>query len=270
MKRAYLKKDYLLESAEVRKKELENFISLEKERLRNAPPGGLRITSNKSKPQYYYITEKGDKNGKYIPKSNLKFVKSLAQRDFEKKLLEMSEKQLALISSFIDEYTLLNPAAFFDGLKPYKKELVETVVLPSESFTKSWKAVKYNGRPFDSDAPELYSASGIRVRSKSEIIIADVLDKYKIPYRYEYPVKLNEYTAYPDFYCLNPNTGEELIWEHFGLMDNSEYVSQALNKMAEYAKKGFCPQRNLISTFENALLPFTSKMAERQVKLYFA
>ena len=40
------------------------------------------------------------------------------------------------------------------------------------------------------DAPLLETSRGERVRSKSEVIIADTLDRLKIPYRYEFPHQL--------------------------------------------------------------------------------
>ena len=53
---------------------------------------------------------------------------------------------------------------------------------------------------------EFYSNSGVRVRSKSELIIANMLEKYGIPYRYEYPLLLNgNDLVRPDFLCLNIN-----------------------------------------------------------------
>ena len=48
----------------------------------------------------------------------------------------------------------------------------------------------FTGKPFEINAPEYYTASGVRVRSKSEVIIADALDHAGVPYRYEYPTSV--------------------------------------------------------------------------------
>jgi len=67
-----------------------------------------------------------------------------------------------------------------------------------------------------------------KVRSKSEVIIADRLFINAIPYEYERGliVKIpktaecpeTEMVWNPDFRVLNVRTGKEYIWEHFGRM----------------------------------------------------
>lgn len=270
LKKNYLPKDFLYEALIKRQKELETFISQEKEHLKNAKPGGLRITTNKSYPQYYLKTEKGDKNGKYIPKSKINIAKNIAQRDYEMCLLVIAEKQLLLVKEFITHYEKLNLENCYTTLSPQRKDLVSSCEFPNPEYIKTWKAVSYKGKGFDDSSPVLLTSSGLRVRSKSEIIIADALERFNIPFRYEFPVELHNYTVYPDFYCLNPKNGEPIIWEHFGLMDDLTYVNKALNKLSSYSQKGFSARNNLIITFENAQLPFSSKKAEEQIKLYFA
>lgn len=52
------------------------------------------------------------------------------------------------------------------------------------------------------------------MRSKSEVIIADLLNKEGIPYRYEFPLYLKEFnTVYPDFTILNVRKRKEIYWE---------------------------------------------------------
>ena len=58
--------------------------------------------------------------------------------------------------------------------------------------------------------------AGHKVRSKSEVIIANLLYTNHIPYRYEAALALNELTVYPDFTILHPTTQQFFYWEHFG------------------------------------------------------
>ena len=46
-----------------------------------------------------------------------------------------------------------------------------------EEFIANWEKVQYQGKTFDDMAPELFTAKGERVRSKSELIIADILNQ---------------------------------------------------------------------------------------------
>ena len=66
-----------------------------------------------------------------------------------------------------------------------------------------------------------YTSKGERVRSKSEVIIADVLNREGVPYRYEYPIYIKGIgKIYPDFTVLNIGIRKEMIWDHFGMMDD--------------------------------------------------
>lgn len=70
---------------------------------------------------------------------------------------------------------------------------------------------------------------GERVRSKSEVIIADMLNRKGISYRYEYPVYLkNVGQIYPDFTVLDAIRRREIYWEHLGMMDDPDYAEMAI------------------------------------------
>jgi hypothetical protein len=98
------------------------------------------------------------------------------------------------------------------------------------------------------------------VRSKSEIIIADLLDEYEIPFLYEKPVKFtNGTTVHPDFTILDAANKREIIWEHFGMMDDIEYRNNAFGKIRLYESNGFYLGVNFIYTFETVKYPINSR-----------
>ena len=75
-------------------------------------------------------------------------------------------------------------------------------------------------------------SSGMKVRSKSEEIIANILFTNHIPFRYEAPLTLNGSTMYPDFTIKNPKNNSYTYWEHLGLMDKKEYNDHAMEKIS--------------------------------------
>lgn len=76
------------------------------------------------------------------------------------------------------------------------------------------KRFEYRGKGFDESTSEFYTAKGEKVRSKSEVIIADVLSREGIPYRYEYPLYLKGIgKVHPDFTVLNVKQRKEIYWE---------------------------------------------------------
>ena len=132
-----------------------------------------------------------------------------------------------------------------------------------------WLSIPYQGKSFDDHTPELYTTKGERVRSKSEIIIADSLMRADVPYRYECPLVLKGYgKVYPDFTVLNVKLRKELYWEHLGMMDDSEYVEHALQKIATYEQNGIFPGDNLILTYETKQNPVNQKIITLMIQRY--
>jgi hypothetical protein len=82
------------------------------------------------------------------------------------------------------------------------------------------------------------------VRSKSEVIIANMLFDRDIPFRYEAPLYAADGTFYlPDF-TITWN-GEDWYWEHLGRLDLEEYRNHWETKQAWYEEN--FPERLLIT-----------------------
>ncbi|MCD7922073.1 MAG: hypothetical protein LUG27_06510, partial [Clostridiales bacterium] len=67
---------------------------------------------------------------------------------------------------------------------------------------------------------------------------------------------------------LNINNREELLWEHFGMMDNKEYCVRTLRKIESYQKNGVFLGKNLIVTFETSQYPLETETIERNITEY--
>ena len=110
---------------------------------------------------------------------------------------------------------------------------------------------------------------GVKVKSKSELIIADNLYYNNIPYKYERPMKLKGIVVHPDFTILNTKTRREVIWEHFGMMDNPEYAQTAVRKKQDYNFEGYFEGDNLIITMETKNAQLNSKQIEMIIQRKF-
>ena len=136
-------------------------------------------------------------------------------------------------------------------------------------YIRKWQEEIYQGKEFYEDTPELYTLQGERVRSKSELIIADMLSKEGVPYRYEYPLYLRGVgRIYPDFTVLNIKKREEVFWEHFGMMDDPTYAEAAVKKIATYEQNGIFPGENLILTYETRKNPINQKVVMSLIEHY--
>jgi len=80
------------------------------------------------------------------------------------------------------------------------------------------------------------TSRGEAVRSKSEVIIANLLHAKKIDYHYEYPLELGGMVKYPDFTIEDDDTGITYYWEHCGLLHDPDYLRRWEEKKQWYAE----------------------------------
>ena len=260
--------------------ELQNLLFTKKKSYEKAPQGRIRISQNGGHPEYYLVTERGSLRGKYLPHSQKTLARQLAQKDYDARLIKLLQKEISALQNYMKQTSngRVIPE-LYDSLCLARRSLITPAILTNEQYAARWQDVSWTGRPFASDAPYICTARGERVRSKSEVIIADTLFRYNIPYRYEFPITLkrinpddirrdfgSSITLYPDFLCLNTRTRTEFYWEHFGLMDDPAYSNNAAGKLRLYTENGILAGRNLIITMETQTEPPSIKSLEKLIE----
>lgn len=239
------------------------------EALKNAPQGFLCICSNKNKTQYYHRTNPKDFNGEYIGKEKRYLVKRLAQKAYDEKVVRSAEREIKAIESYFFACPKVRVEHVYEKMHNARKVLVDAIEQTDEQYIADWEAVSYSGKGFEEDFPEFYTAKGERVRSKSEVIIADLLYREGIPYRYEYPVEVEGWgKIYPDFTVLHVEDRREIYWEHFGMMDDGAYVENAIQKISIYLQNGICSKENLMVTYETKKNPLNQKSIKLMIEHY--
>lgn len=239
------------------------------ESIKKAPKSGnLRIIHSHGTEQYYLCRGGGDTNGTYIRKENRILAHQLAQRDYDKKILQSVDEKLDRIDRILKKLPQDDLVALYEK-SPNRKKLVRPYVMSDEEYRMCWENQKYQGKDFSEATSEIYTEKGERVRSKSEKLIADLLHRMNIPYRYEYPIKLGKIgTIYPDFYLLHVAKRKEYILEHFGMMDNPGYAENAIRKIRAYEKNGILQGERLILTYETSQTPIDMRAVEKMLKRF--
>lgn len=260
------------ESLKTRARELEKLIKSKNAILQTTPElktaGKIRIVPHRSKLQFYHITKKNDTTGKYLPRSKDEFAHQLIQYDYDTKVLRAAEKEYSVIQRLLNQNKKSGVQKIFQRFSKVRKTLINPVTLSDKTYAEQWLSRQYAGNNF-SISGEFYTSKGEHVRSKSEVIIADTLARLNIPYRYEYPLELkSDKTIYPDFCCLNLRTRQEIYWEHFGLMDDPEYLSTAITKIQKMQESGYKLGEHFIFTMENSELPLNSKFIQTMAEAY--
>lgn len=268
-----LSPDQFLPEMQSRAEKLLAVIIEKRKSLANAPVGRLRVAMHGKQWHCYHVSPSSDSNGVYIPKDKIRFIKRLAQKDYDGALLKELERQLSLIEKFMQEYAKCDALKVFERLHKNRRQFVLPVQFSDEQYAVRWLALPYKGKSFREGEPEFLTSRGERVRSKSEMIIADILAKNNIPYKYELPQQMKAaggklIPVYPDFTCVNLRTRQEFLWEHLGRMDDSDYSMKTVMKLRTYSKNGFIPGKNLILTMECDGIPLDRKEVETLVKTF--
>ena len=248
--------------------ELEKQIEERTKNIINSPEGMLRIV-NRGTYNQYYVRQKCEKAGVYLKKSDIKRIMLLAQKKYDALFIEEAKKEQELIESFLENYSGTIPE-IYNKFPDEIRDKLRPADLTDDEYAKMWKSIPYTPKEFGKGDAVHLTNLGLRVRSKSEVIIAGVLDKFDIPYKFECPLKLaNGKIIHPDFTILNKKTREIVYYEHLGKMEEIGYVKYNLGRLKEMEESGIYIGKNLIFTYETYAKPLNTKTVEKMLMSFF-
>ncbi len=251
-----------------RRQQLEDAKTQAERILKDECNDSLVITRRNNK-YYYSVRQKGQTAKHYLSLNQLAKASAIANYDYATQVYQCAEKELSLIDRYLSFRQSSTAFDSYDLLHPMRKALVTPILVSDDAYADNWlqsKASISNSIPvpigFFTDNEEY-------VRSKSELIIANTLKQFNIPYKYEEPVLLNHKHYFPDFTILRKSTREVCYWEHFGIIDNPEYQLQMLQKLNCYTEHGIVFGKNLIATFESKEIPLSTKTVKALIRENF-
>ena len=109
------------------------------------------------------------------------------------------------------------------------------------------------------------TGTGEMVRSKSEVIIYEMLLKYDIAFRYEWREFIDGYEVHPDF-TIRRRDGKLFYWEHCGMMNQQNYVDRYHWKINLFEKNKIVLWDNLILTFDDPYGNIDVNMIESEIR----
>lgn len=246
---------------------LQKIIHATEKDMEKLPTGNIRVIKHGSGYQYYLRRDKKDKNGSYMTKREQKLAQKMLQREYDKKVVQEAGKELRILEKLSRIYTNDRVEQLYEKLPKGKQILISPMKETRQQFLEKWMNMKFEELPFRADAPEYFSNSGIRMRSKSEVIIANLLDRMEIPYRYEMPLLLEkDILVRPDFTLIDATNQRVIYWEHLGMLDDAEYANRAISKIQTYEKAGFYLGERLIITGESSSKTLNIKQVEQKLQ----
>ncbi len=248
----------IIESLIKERERLHTLLMAAERDVEKAPKGNLRITHGTTNPQFYYRDTKSERNGIYITRDKMSMARALAQKAYAEKFEKGVQSKLVLIDQVLESYRRHPLEEIYSTQNPVRQQLIMPYTHTDEEIVANWLAMPYEPSPKYPENKTQDTANGEKVRSKSEVIIADNLKMMGIPYKYEAPVKIPGIgNLYPDFTCLNVRRNIVVYLEHFGKMGDADYRSNEFFwKLRQYEKIGIIQGKNLIMTFEDEDNPF--------------
>ena len=189
---------------------------------------------------YYYASN----NGKLISlQDDPRLRQLLMEKRWLKSQIHNIEKDIPVLERLMRDYAPLFP-------NPMEWELLEE---EQNTYKKEERRHYYKGVYF---------------RSKSEVLVAMVLDSNGLEYKYEVALHINGRTIYPDFVIRRKRDGKIFIWEHFGLIFSEEYRQKMYRKLEDLHEAGFNIWDNLLMSFDSVEGSIDVDFIERMIKLY--
>ena len=149
----------------------------------------------------------------------------------------------------------------YESLLEERKQFVEPVRVTAKEQLRRWQAEIYEPYRKYSENLKFETDKGEMVRSKSELIIANILyrNRKHLLYKYERPLELQTNGAlvviHPDFTILNIRTGKMFYWEHAGRMDDPRYSNDFVQKMNLYMENQLFQGEDVVVTYETMTNP---------------
>ncbi|MCR5087578.1 MAG: hypothetical protein K6B39_09315 [Lachnospiraceae bacterium] len=239
--------------------------------LEKVPPGKICVSRTMHGVQYYLRKDTSDKSGRYVRKNETTPIKQHLQKAYDEKVLKIFTAELQGLRVLLQkaENAVNKVRKAYSAYPAEVKKLITPVDVSDEDYIREWMEETYEGKPIPDYLPFWETKRRERVRSKSELNIANALADRGIPYKYECPLQLsNGETVYPDFTVLNVKKRKVLYWEHRGMMDDKEYAKGAVLRLKELMKEGLFVGEELIITEETSANPLGTNEIDAVIRRF--
>lgn len=239
---------------------------IDKRIKQNSMTENRSVRFSKQKYGYQYYWENPDGKRIYVKTKELDNVKRKLQLDYDKALGEVLRSIRLRIDRFTKLYDIDQITDVYNSLCDARKVMVVPAILSDREFIDEWKRVHEGEMNIYPEKGQYLTNKGEYVRSKSEKILADIFNKFEIPYVYEPKFVLADgRVIYPDFALLNVEMRKTVYWEHFGLVNDGGYAIKTLSKLGHYEKSGLIIGDTLLFSMESEVLPLDIKQVEKKV-----
>ncbi len=238
-------------------KELKNLAGIHRKRLQDFEPFRLKKSHAKdSSTVYYYLKKKGVRKVKYLGPETNKTVNTIKEAKYTAELLRIIDNDIALLEKLTDEYVIPDHVSVNSRLPGIYRDPVLSFANSFSPEAARWKRIKEAEKArhpvFRPEDLKHTANDGTRMRSLSEMTIANYLISLGITFVYELPLIHHGKRIYPDFTILSPiDNKTEIIIEHQGAMDSESYQAKYIRTMLFYLETKLVPNKDVFFTFNH-------------------
>ncbi len=234
----------------------------EMDKYRSMQGFGLSAYTDKDRIYYTILPNRRNPDGtrpkEYVGSSETDVITGIKMYKFLHDSIRILQKDIDALRRLERKYQEVDPNVFRKKwAAPYKRLPEECFSLARKPDLEKWRKrfskVHYleGNESIHTESLNHFTEDSDIYRSKSEELISKSLSSHGLSYCYEYPTEVNGREVYPDFTVLSEKNQCLYIWEHFGMVDNPEYLEKTFWKLCEYQRAGHIIGNDLIVTFES-------------------
>ena len=229
--------------------------------LEGMPDGKLVHVKAADGERYYVEVRDGERPSRRGITRRPDLVATFARKEYLRKALAVIDHDVRTLERAVRRYKRFDPeevvgslsSAYRDlPLDAFYHPLVDTVALSLDATDEqriashaAWGAEASGPSDYLPEGRTLRTSRGERMRSKAEVLIAETLYSYGIPFRYEQELEAGGATFHPDF-TFEGAGGKEFYLEFCGMMDDPAYVEGHKRKRSAYEAAGIAEWDNII------------------------
>ena len=256
--------------------------------LNDVPAGRLSQVNRDGKVTYFQVvphneidqTDSGGRNKCRAKRISINkrqdIIRGLARKAYLETEIGILEHDIKLLEEFTNTYIEYLPDDILEKLPEKLKQLPEKYFfngtkdlqgLSTNVMTdrmRKWAEEPFEQSTYKPELKDKTTARGIKVRTKSEVIVSEKLDAFDLPYRYEQMLYIENQAFSPDFTILTKRG--IYYWEHAGKMHDPRYLRKHKWKLSMYERAGIVPWKNLIVTYDDENGGIDTRIIEAEIR----
>lgn len=243
---------------------------LEKEEKIKHLPQGYLVQQESMKGSRLYWAEPIYANGiakdQYhrLRDNDYEIAKAVQEKFLLRKQLPILRSNVGYLKNLSEHYIPCDEASIINQLEePY-------ISLAGLKSTKKLYPPTKSENPAYPDRLIFRNLRGEYFRSKSEVLISEILYAMGIPYHYEKHLTIDGETKYPDFTILRGSSEKDKYIEYFGMMDKDDYFLHNKEKINWYLNHQIIPGDRILFFYENSKSGLDTILVRKQLEAFLS